>query len=392
MSRNTGSGLAGTGSENHRREQHIKQQGPVFLVRVRARYWLEAEPYVRRLIGPVTRGKTQYSDPFTGDVYLELFQAEADELRARLAKSPEPADRAGRGWAGLDGAPSFDLAALMAGAAYEPGITTARLHQVVARRVRAGTDGRPDAVVLRLDRAALNRQTHRAVLRWAVDTLSADLADARSAHPDVDEPKSLAHYRTLLAAGPTTDPGSTTDRATVADAGTVAGSGTVADPVVAGATAAAIDEAAVHEVVREVNRVHDELTVGPDNAVIGPLPLPPVVSFAALSVEHLARDIAHELDAYIRVDITEPDGTVHSDWVQPSGLMHASDPLAPPAETDLPTARQTEVAGQPASEQLEQPEQHVAVALRERTAHASTGPSGPGTPPRPMRWRTWSGC
>ncbi|CAM5715045.1 OTU domain-containing protein OS=Streptomyces fumanus OX=67302 GN=GCM10018772_56770 PE=4 SV=1 [Streptomyces fumanus] len=183
-SRTTAGGQGGTGSENQRREEHLKQQGPVYSVLLRWRGRLEARPYSRPLLGPAGRPgkKTLYGETFTGDVYAELFQSEVEELRARHRQVPDPAGDARRRPRSRTASPSFDLAGLLADAC-EPGAGAHRLHQAVARTISAGTDGTPETVTFHLDRTALLRRVHRDVLRWAVDALGARLAGDHAAGP-----------------------------------------------------------------------------------------------------------------------------------------------------------------------------------------------------------------
>lgn len=317
---NTGSNLGGAGTENYRREQHIKQQGPTVLVRLRALYRLIAVLHARNLLGPATTdGATHRSDPFTGDVYVELFESEVGELRDRLRRTPlPPALGAGR-WAALDRAHAVDLGALMEQAADEPGMTPARLHQAVARGVRDAAAGPLDAAVLRLDRTALEARARRTVLRWAVDTLRADLAAARSADPGAGTPESLARYERLLDGGREEPPGTDTS-----------------------GTARPADDS-VDTVIREVNRVRDALTAREDLPA-RPARLPLLVPFTALSVDHLVRDVAHELNLPVRVDVTGPDGRTVSRWAEPFGRVYPFDPRTRQADGTL-TAERAQAAG-----------------------------------------------
>ncbi|MGW3980187.1 hypothetical protein [Streptomyces mirabilis] len=311
VSRSTGSGLAGAGTENYRREQHIKQQGPIHLVRVSGRYRLVAERHTRNLLWPTaSRRDTLRSAPFTGDVYVMLFKAEVDELRARMEQAPAPRD-GDADWAVLDGARPFDLTALIEQAADEPGTGAARLHQSVARRIKDGTAGLLDAVVLHLDQGALTERAHRAVLRWAADTMRADLAEARAVDPGAAVPRSLTRYQDLLAGRPAEpSPGDGPE--------------------------------GIRAVVREANRVRDLLTAD-EGFVPAPVRLPEIVSLTAVSVDHLVRDLAHELDVPVRADVTGMDGRVSSRWADPSGRVHAYNPLAP--GTLGLTSAQAEAAG-----------------------------------------------
>jgi hypothetical protein len=312
-SRTTGSGTADAGTENYRREQHIKQQGRVFLIVLHGRYRLEAELVEEGPLGAGSRTRLLRSDAFSGDVYAELYEPEVEELLARQAAQPLPrateADAEAAG-AKLARAPRYDLADVVVAVAGEPGITAERLHQSVARRIRSAswaaaaqaagarsrtpfrparprTDGSFDAVVLTLDRARLADLPHRAVLRWAVDTLRADLDAARTAAPDHPAPEALERYRRML------------------DDGRVPReSGRPRDQFVA-------------DVVREV----DEARRGLTGEGAAPARFPDAVPASVEAVDRLVQGIAHELDVPVRAEILEPDGSVSHLRPLPSGRV-----------------------------------------------------------------------
>ncbi len=91
-SRATAANESGAGTENFRREQHAKQQGPLYLVRLRGSYRLEGQRFRRHLL-PGTKERPAgliRSDEITGHVYVELFQAEYRELMARPRAAGAP--------------------------------------------------------------------------------------------------------------------------------------------------------------------------------------------------------------------------------------------------------------------------------------------------------------
>ncbi|CAM5491122.1 OTU domain-containing protein OS=Streptomyces fumanus OX=67302 GN=GCM10018772_56770 PE=4 SV=1 [Streptomyces fumanus] len=311
-SRTTAGGQGGTGSENQRREEHLKQQGPVYSVLLRWRGRLEARPYSRPLLGPAGRPgkKTLYGETFTGDVYAELFQSEVEELRARHRQVPDPAGDARPAAAHRTASPSFDLAGLLADAAREPGAGAHRLHQAVARTISAGTDGTPETVTFHLDRTALLRRVHRDVLRWAVDALGARLAGDHAAGPGREARAALARYRTELAR-----------------------------QQVDGRT---VTEGAVHAIVAEVDRHHDALSAGTPSA--GPVVLPTAASLPALSTGSLVRGIARELGRPVRLRVRGLDGVLRSHLVTPSDRDDTGLP-----GTDTATASPATASARPAA-------------------------------------------
>ncbi|MEB3960114.1 hypothetical protein OKJ48_07610 [Streptomyces kunmingensis] len=226
----TAGSAADAGTENYRREQHVKQQGPLQLVRMRGRYRLEAERYARHLLWPSTRQRgIVRSDAFTGDVYVQLFQAEVEELRARLEEREQRASRGDLGWLELEEAPRFDLASLLRDAGRTRAASADRAHQTVARLIRQQSDGAFDGVVLTLDSAA-------------------HLTNASQQQPP-------------------------------------------------------------------------------------PVSTPPSLSLYGLPHDYLVRDLAHELDVHVRLDINGGDGTVRQRWADPSGHVYAFDPLDPGADS-----------------------------------------------------------
>jgi hypothetical protein len=159
------------GTENYRREQHAKEQGPVYLVRFRFRGRLSARKVQHSLFSKPKFKGTYRSDPITGDVYAELFQAEIDELRAQLEEKIADAPSVPDLWPAMENAPSFDLATLLTDAAKDR-FDAQRAYQSVARDIReqVGTD---QPIVIQADETVLTDATYRALLPWAVETMAA---------------------------------------------------------------------------------------------------------------------------------------------------------------------------------------------------------------------------
>ncbi|MFK4106872.1 hypothetical protein ACI2L1_43890 [Streptomyces sp. NPDC019531] len=250
----TSNNLAGAGTENYRREAHVKQQGPVLLVRARGRYRLLGELSDHHLLSnKPTRVGDYGSDVFTGDVYMHLFEGEFAQLRARIEAAEGIGEAPDANWGKLAHAQSFDVSNLLRETAAAPGATPERAYQGVARLIRKQTDGPLDAAVLRY---------------------------------------------TALVAGSARETG--------------------------------------------------EIPAGPGNPDPAPLPTTPDEHpFPSLPPQHLAREIAHELDIPVRMDLTLPDGTVaRSWWADSSGRVHGSDPTVRGngGEPELITAEGTQRA------------------------------------------------
>jgi hypothetical protein len=235
-SRGTAAGQGSAGTENYRREQHAKQQGEVYLVRMRARYFLEAERFRHHLFSAPTSQGTHRSAPITGDVYAELFSTDVEQLQAQLAQAHQADTAAKEPWLALSDARSFNLGPLLAEvASHAPDTRRAPAH--AARLIRARSEGHPRALVLT-----------SAPRTWLQDQ--------------------------------------------------------------ANATAAISDDPSAP-----------------------PASLPPHMAATMLDPVRAARDIAHELDAHVRVDLTEVDGheagknTVRSRWIDPTGRVYAFDPV-----------------------------------------------------------------
>lgn len=290
-------GAAGT--ENSLVVQHVKEFGPLYVVRMRFRGRLIAEKYRHHLFRDRTPMGRFTSDPISGDVYAEIYQAQIEELHAQMeaarAKArPQPPSRPR-----MQRAPAFDLAPLLADAA-RGHLGAARAYQGIARHIRQNTGaGRP--VILTADERALTARTHQAVLRWAVRTMSADLAEIRQTDPTVPKPPALDRYELQL------------------------------DKV--GPAAGSVDsiQRATTEIINAVNDVHAQR---PDNPAGAPAEPPPEATVWALDPVYVGRDVAYALNAHVRVDVTRPDGTARQTWIDPDGRTYAFDPARTRTDDD----------------------------------------------------------
>ncbi|MFH8357179.1 hypothetical protein ACH4C2_33795 [Streptomyces sp. NPDC018057] len=329
QSRTTSATDAAAGTENYRREEHVKQQGPVLLTRMRFRGRLQGERFGRHLFLQDTPRGEYRSRTFTGDVYVEMFQNEVEELQTRHAAAETVTDSGPAPWRKLGGAlafdpdsvPAFDLTDLLLRATEVPHATPRRLHQQIAAAIRQEAGGTaPEHAVLTFDRHALHGRALVKAYKWAVDTLTPLVRQAKSDDPTFEEPRFLQRYRAYLAPEPSAlrPPN---------------GSLSYAE--------------AITDVIRRVDQTLEQLGDGPRPA---PISLPPLLGAVTLDEEHVVRGIAQELGTYLRTELTLPDGEGGSRqvnrWAEPSGLIHVFDPLAP--ETAGPgglTSAQAEEAG-----------------------------------------------
>jgi hypothetical protein len=134
---------------------------------------------------------------------------------------------------------------------------------------------------------------YRAMLDWAIRTIEDDLRDIRAVDPAFPIPPSLFRYRGHRAV----------------------------DGIPGGLSRPVADE--ITAMIREVDRIHD---LRPDNPLGAPAALPPEASLLSMDPAHLARDVANELNAHVRLDIEGPGGTTVRRWVDPAGRIYAFDP------------------------------------------------------------------
>ncbi|MET7694513.1 hypothetical protein ABZT06_42480 [Streptomyces sp. NPDC005483] len=295
FSRTTAAAAAEVGTANFRREDHVKQQGPTQLVRVRGIFSLTARRFDRGVFLPDLNRGTYVSGAFAGDVYIEMPE---NEIPAWLetVRSARYENSKAYAWRGLKHAPEYDLSHLLVQAARTEGASAARAHQLVARSI-SRTSGRPlTHAVLRLDLAKLDK--HRVIehYRWAVRTLSAEVKRARERGP-YPEPSLLIQYRDHLSAHPDqVDPPGT------------------ADP-----------DRTIRRITEQVNRERARMGNG---GQAPPPALPAAAGIYALDHTHLIRGIAVELRAHLRVVLTGRN-TVLTRWVEPGGRVHAFRPDGP---------------------------------------------------------------
>ncbi len=310
VSHTTGAGQGSAGTENYRREGHVKEQGPVYMVRMRGRFRIEADKWSHRLFGKPKQGAHFEGDPVTGDVYAVLYQSQVDELREQLRAETEKARAKAANWPAMYGVSTFPLRPRLAEAA-ENKLGAFRAYQGVARHVREQIGGdRP--FVLTFDETEVDNERLRLMLRWATRTLRADYRAVREADATAEPPASLRRYQELLDKGESPDPTADTDT------------------VITG-------------IIRQVNRYHsmrpdnplgppksmppDDLPPGhPDEPKGPPAELPPEIAVYGMDLVYLARDVSHELGAHIRLDITKRDLTVEHHWTDPEGRVYAFDP------------------------------------------------------------------
>src|SRR3569833_102893 len=300
-SRVTSASQNSAGTENYRREGHAKELGATLLIRMRGKFWIEAQKTRHHILWKSSaKGAPVRSDPFSGDVYVEMFEAQYRELRAQMAANEFQAQTALRDkvrrteWPRLNTAPEIELAPLLADAARNNVDAFHVSHSLVAHiRDQAGGN-RP--LRLSVDEQDADRREYRAVLDWAVRTMRADLAAARGFAPTVETPRSLTRYLSYVRDGAATVPAAR-------------GRGVRGEGAAGGGGGGA----------RRGRR--------PDNPRVAPATLPPEASLLSLAPQYLARDIAHELNAHVRLDIRRQDGSSYRRWVDPGGRIYAFDPV-----------------------------------------------------------------
>ncbi|MFI7609462.1 hypothetical protein ACIBTV_30715 [Micromonospora sp. NPDC049366] len=326
---------AAAGTGNYRREQHLKQQGPVYLVRLRVKAEFTAHRFHQHMVGPPTATGTFHSDPVTGDVYAEMLVDEVREWQRRLEqrkataeRSPDPAT-----WAAVPAAsPRENLDRHLVDAARTG--TTARQaggDVVSALRDRLGADAprprwtmrpTPDnardtrPVVLTTSEAVRAHDTYRAVLGWAQqhslgDRMLERLNQARAAA----EP---------LRGDPTRQPELARLNEEIADLESDlrefrswSEQPPAPNPITAGRKAVDVWTRRTTHLVNWVNSRPE-----PGGAPLGPHQLPPEVSVLALDPVHTGRQIAHELGRHVLLEHTAADGAITRHRIDPSGRTY----------------------------------------------------------------------
>ncbi|RKE22087.1 hypothetical protein [Streptomyces sp. TLI_171] len=272
LSRSTSAGETDAGGRSFRHEQHAKQQGRLHLVRMRGKFWLEATKYREHWL-PLERttGRHFRSSPVTGDVYAEIPEDELYEMIDRGA--PNDAQLPAHAWRHLDASQEhLELLPLLEETLSAAGFEPDQLHLLLARKLARRLARRPGALVS----LAL--------------TLDVGQALANS-------------YRAWRDRG-------------------LALQSTIADRLPPGCDAVTVD-------------LHEELS-----AMVSSLPgfasaAPDAFSLVSgrAQWELLARDLAHELHAAIRLDINIPppmDSRMPRGrrlWAEPCGRVHYIHPL-----------------------------------------------------------------
>lgn len=285
----TSASQAAAGTVNYRREQHVKHQSPVYLVRVRVQAHLEVTEHQHHVFTAPTTLRHLTSRPINGEMYVKLQAHELATLRAHVGEAPAEQDAGAAVWQRLRRSVPVDLAPLLRRAAALPGADVARADLLLGRLLREEIGWTPRAVALTLNRDQLALDTYRRVVEWAVDMM------ARESTPGADATTALADYAWQVSRLPAE-----------------------ARPGTAGELAELTDK-----VVAEAHRFHGR---SPRNPLGGPAELPAIVAFAALDPLFLARDVAHHLGAHVRVNFRESDGTRIRRWIDPKGVVHLSDP------------------------------------------------------------------
>ncbi|MGC4890581.1 hypothetical protein [Micromonospora sp. DT227] len=195
LSRQAPKSHTSTFADAHRREEHVKQQGPTVLVRMYGRYRLEGHKHIVHWWRPTSWGRRRISDEFSGDVYVQMSRADYDALvaeqrRAEFGRRSDPAgrDRTRPPVAGPQ-SPSLDLVDAFArldpdGATPAPdGPDLALLGLARDLGGPVGVDAE-DVLVVEVDTAGQARQLRESVDGWAAGHLTpAQIAAVHEADP-----------------------------------------------------------------------------------------------------------------------------------------------------------------------------------------------------------------
>ncbi|MGW0999650.1 hypothetical protein ACWD5V_41570 [Streptomyces sp. NPDC002523] len=317
QNRATGATHGAATAANYRREQHVKQQAPTYLVRLRVQVHLDAEEHRNHLFVPPTRLRTWTSEPINGEMYVELAQGDVDALRAQTGAEARSRPARISAWLRAQSLAPVELAPLLLDAAGAPGADAARADLAVSRALgdRVGTGPRGLALTLDPDRLALG--VHRATLAWAVRTLREDHQAYLRQDPAAAPPQALARFEREHAGLPERSrPGA---RALLADSNA--------------------------DIVATVQAYHRGR---PDTTAETVAPTPPALAFGSLDPLLLARDIAHNLDAHVR--LSTPAGRASADsatdqWIGPDGRIRTDVPWRNRSEVPSPAAAPTGTAG-----------------------------------------------
>ncbi|MFF2519272.1 hypothetical protein [Streptomyces sp. NPDC058086] len=261
-------GQSSGNTDKHRREQFVKPQGRMYLVRMRARCTLTAELKKHHWFRNSTPLGNYHSDPVTGDLYAELSEGVVDDLRARLNGTEKKTAKGQRPWNPPTRTAALDLGALLDAAAQEPYADVSRAHLSLARTIRAKVGKDVDGLALSADPEDFTRRIRRSVLQWA-HTLRAQGRFAQL--PLLPEDSK--------------------------------------DPI--------------GDAIRSLNNMPLQ-----GLAPQGPLQLPPQASLLSMDPVYLARNLALEMKMCVTIDIARPDGTSRRQWISPDGRVHAFDPAS----------------------------------------------------------------
>ncbi|GAA3514231.1 hypothetical protein GCM10022220_62130 [Actinocatenispora rupis] len=336
-------GASHSATENVRDEQHVKQQGPVVVVRVRGTFRYDVERFTRtehsheadHLAGARRPGTTYRGEEFSGEASVEMFVDEYEALVAQHAARTETGtyDRA---WPSFAGAPTVrtgDLLRAAAGIGVDTRGLVARAGRWLGDRYGHGTP----LVLVHLD-AAVALARYRAVVEWVRDT-AADLASRGQAERAGALTDLVARDLANLAGEPDPVPSTVDEAASAFAVGGLAhrNGAPLEDRVWAlPGTRRAAD-------LRRLDDRVTALTVAVNAELPAPAALPPEASLTALDPTYLARDVAYQLGAAVLLRRVGPDDTTELTWISPRGSMYHHDPRhATPAEVAAAARREVD--------------------------------------------------
>ncbi|MEU5785815.1 hypothetical protein [Micromonospora lupini] len=282
---------------NYRTEQHVKQQGRLYLVRMRFKGRLEADRFEK---DPSRPSGSFVSDRFTGPVYAKMFEHEIADLQTRLSNVPasEPTTDPALWPRPDDHTPRHDLDQLASvpGRAGHDQLTVA---EHVSGHIR--DHARAGQVVLSSSAARRAYHHHLLVEEWAIKQLNDDDPEAERLRRDV-----AGRYGLMWTVNETAP------------------------------TPAFVDELRTRT-TRLIELVRERK----------PTLFPPA-GLTADTYDPLltARLIAHNLRRYVQLDLTEADGTVTSHRIDPGGHLASDIGRPPPGAVPIDVA-DTLVAPQP---------------------------------------------
>ncbi|MEU5941331.1 hypothetical protein ABZ807_19575 [Micromonospora sp. NPDC047548] len=311
-------GSAGTGAdhthnqgtshtENYRREQHVKQQGPTYLVRLRGKFRLVAQRHTVNIVLPDTKSGWKWSDPFSGDVYALLTAGELHEVQQRMDHLP-PLEQTGTDpttWPRPgQGAPRRNLVKLLAEVGRD-GYNQFQAAGEVAQRLRADIGGGPrpssgrthSGLVLTSRDGQAIVHTYEATLTWAQEELASLGNSARSQLDEVqDRLARVAGLRRLANGRPSAD------------------------------TAAQLTDAKnfTTQITNQITALRGDSW----NDSLGRRTLPPV----GLGPVAVGRQVAHELETYVDVHHTDVNGVTTRYRIDPEGRTARLGPDGRPAQ------------------------------------------------------------